>query len=212
MYRDRAQAGQELAEALRERFADSGAVVLGLPRGGVVVAAEVARGLRLPLDIIVTSKLGAPGNPEFAVGAVDAEGTVMLNPSVSVPESYVDEEAGRKAAEVRRRITAYRGDRPAPDLAGRTVLVVDDGLATGSTMRAAIASVRARGGHPVVAVPVTPPDTATRLRADGVEVIALREPWDFYAVGQFYHDFGQTTDAEVMELLAEAWSRETEGE
>jgi len=175
------------------------------------VAAEVARELRLPLDIIVTSKLGAPGNPEFAVGAVDAEGTVVLNPSVSVPESYVDDEAERKAAEVRRRISAYRGDRAAPELTGRTVLVVDDGLATGSTMRAAIASVRARGGHPVVAVPVTPPDTATRLRADGVEVIALREPWDFYAVGQFYHDFGQTTDAEVIELLREAWRREADG-
>lgn len=211
MYRDRSQAGRELAEALRERFEGSGAVVLGLPRGGVVVAAEVARELRLPLDIIVTSKLGAPGNPEFAVGAVDAEGTVVLNPSVSVPESYVDDEAERKAAEVRRRISAYRGDRAAPELTGRTVLVVDDGLATGSTMRAAIASVRARGGHPVVAVPVTPPDTATRLRADGVEVIALREPWDFYAVGQFYHDFGQTTDAEVIELLREAWRREADG-
>ncbi len=205
-FADRAAAGRELAAALRPLGLRE-VVVVGLPRGGVPVAAEVARGLRAPLDVVVVRKLGVPGQPELAMGAIGEEQARVVNDDViamaRVSDAAFAATERRERQELRRRALAFRGDRPTIPLAGRTVIVVDDGIATGSTARAACRVARARGAaHVVLAVPVAPPGTRERFSDTADEVVTLRTPTDFFAVGQFYDDFRQTTDTEVIELLA----------
>lgn len=212
MFRDRRHAGAVLGELVRRHLpADGGAaVVLGIPRGGVVVAAEVARALGAELDLTVPRKLRAPHNPELAIGAVAEDGGVYVDErvtgSLGVPPEYLQQEVAWQLEEIQRRLKAYRQDRPAPQLAGRPVVLVDDGIATGSTMIAAVRSVRRRGAaRVVVAVPVAPPEAVRRLRAEGCEVVCVREDPLFVAVGQFYEDFTQVSDEEVQALLREFW-------
>ncbi|POM23057.1 putative phosphoribosyl transferase [Actinomadura rubteroloni] len=180
--------------------------MLGLPRGGTPVAAEVARALNGTLDVLVTRKIGAPGQPELAVGAVAEGGEPALDPALLAEAGVTADELApvieAERAELDRRVATYRGDRPPPDMAGRTVVVVDDGLATGSTARAALKAVGARRpARLVLAVPVGAADTVRALRADADEIVTLAEPVPFFAVGQWYEDFAQTTDAEVVAAL-----------
>jgi putative phosphoribosyl transferase len=205
MWRDRAEAGEELAEVLVKRglAADTGAIVLGVPRGGVEVARRVADRLGLPLDIVVVRKIGAPGAPEFAAGAVDADGHVYPNEAAHVSGEWLRAAAVPEHAEALRRLEAYRGGRPAPDLTGRTVIVVDDGIATGLTARAALRWLRAKGvGRLVIAAPTMAPDTVKRLAQDADEVIALDASPGFSSVGEHYVSFPQLADGDVTRLLA----------
>ncbi len=202
MFTDREDAGRRLVDPLRIRLKGADALILGVPRGGVVVAAQIARALGLPLDIVIASKLGAPGQPEYAIGAVDADGAVTVTAGMRLPEGYLESEAALRSAEVRRRVREYRRGRPEPELAGRLVVIVDDGIATGLTIRQAVRYVRKHGaGHVIVAVPVAPRSAAQQMRAEGVELITVQEPAHFSAVGQFYREFDQTGDAEVLALL-----------
>ena len=204
MFRDRTDAGRRLAGAMGSYAYLPGVMVLGIPRGGVVVAAEVARVLGAPLDIVVASKLGAPGNPEYAVGAIDADGTVTRNARVAVSEEYLRPVLEERKVEIARRLETYRGARPSLNVQNRTVLLVDDGIATGLTARAAVGYLRRHGAKRiVVAAPVMPPETAAALSEVADEIVALETPRSFSAVGQFYADFGQTGDAEVIGLLGE---------
>lgn len=187
---------------------DGSAVVLGIPRGGVVVAAEVARELGAPLDVVVVRKIGAPGNPEFAVGAVDEDGRVLGGSSQYATEEYVAAAAERLREEIARRVELYRGGAAPVDVRGKTAIIVDDGIATGMTVLAAVESVRRRGAHRVIAAaPVAAPDAADRIAAIADEFVALEVPHGFSAVGQFYAEFAQTDDAEVVELLQAAKQR-----
>jgi len=205
VFRDRIDAGRQLAEELASYTNDSDAVVLGIPRGGVVVAAEVARRLGLPLDIVIASKIGAPQNPEYAVGAISADGHVLPNPYAGFTESEL-EHLGRDAkAKVERRVEIYRAGREPIPLEGRTAIVVDDGIATGLTAEAAIAYVRRQDAARVVlAVPVIAADSATRLQEMVDDLVAVERPSVFYAVGQFYRRFDQTSDDEVISALKAA--------
>jgi putative phosphoribosyl transferase len=182
--------------------------VLALPRGGVPVAYEVARALGAPLDVFLVRKLGLPGHRELAMGAIASGGVRVLNADVvawyRIPDAIIDEAAREEQAELERRERVYREGRPAAELSGHLVLLIDDGLATGSTMRAAVQAVRARGpARIVVAVPVGAPDTCHELEQLADEVVCARAPERFTAVGQWYRDFSQTTDQEVRELLHE---------
>lgn len=213
-YADRSHAGWVLAKELDEFAGRADVVVLGLPRGGVVVAAEVARALGAPLDAFVVRKLGVPGHSELAMGAVATGGVRVLNEDVlrwhDITEAELDAVARNEEAELARREAAYRGSRPLPDLAGRIVLLVDDGLATGASMRAAVEAVRAlEPSRIVVAVPVAPPESVELLRNDGAEVICPLTPAYFGGVGRFYADFEQVTDAEVGRTLAAAHAERT---
>ncbi|HEX6311781.1 MAG TPA: phosphoribosyltransferase family protein [Acidimicrobiia bacterium] len=206
-FRDRSEAGRRLAEKLTH-LRDEHPVVVGLPRGGVPVAYEVARELAAPLDVIVVRKLGVPFQPELGFGAVGEGGVRVINDDVvRMAGVTADEQARveeRERAEVERRARRFRGDREAVPLSGRTVIVVDDGLATGGTARAALRVARAHGaGRVVLAVPVAPPDTLESMRPDADEVVCLESPTPFFAIGQWYADFTQTSDEEVIELLAE---------
>jgi putative phosphoribosyl transferase len=212
-YADRAHAGRVLATHLADVGIDgndaAGMVVLGLPRGGVVVAAEVAARLGVQADAFVVRKLGVPGHEELAMGAIATGGVRVLNEDVvadlRIPPEIVDAVTEREEAELARRERSYRGGREAPKLSGRTVVLVDDGLATGATMRAAVEAVRAQSpARLVVAVPVAPPDTVARFIAEGVEVLCPLTPRLFGGVGQFYGDFSQTTDDEVRAILSTA--------
>ncbi|MGH7504600.1 MAG: phosphoribosyltransferase [Longimicrobiales bacterium] len=211
-FRDREEAGRLLGEALSSRYCgDPDVVVLGLPRGGIPVAHEVARRLAAPLDVFLVRKLGVPGHEELAMGAISTGGTRVLNNEVvhglNVPSEVIDAVVERERAELERRERAYRGDRPAPDVHGRTVILVDDGLATGSTMRAAAEAVHAAGpSRVIVAVPVGAPETCDALRAEADEVVCLVTPDAFRAVGMWYDDFRQTSDDEVRAHLADARS------
>jgi len=206
IYQDRVDAGQRLARAL-ERYAGPETLVLGVPRGGVVVAAEVARALEAPLDVVIARKIGAPHEPEFAIGAVvSGEGGVLLDePAIrylQVPAEFIRRETERQEAEIRRQMALYRGDRPVPELAGKTVIVVDDGIATGYTLRAALAGLRRQDPERlVVAAPVGPGSVCREFRQLADDVICLRMPEPFVAVGAWYADFDQTEDAEVIRLL-----------
>jgi putative phosphoribosyl transferase len=209
-FRDRRDAGQQLAKAL-ENLRDERPVVLGLPRGGVPVAAEVARALDAPLDVILVRKLGVPIQPELAMGAIGEDGVRVLNvdvlESVGADAATVDRAERRERQELQSRAERLRTGRPRIDVTGRTVVIVDDGIATGSTARAAIAVARAHGASRVVlAVPVGPSHTCRDLADEADEVVCLRQPEPFVAVGQFYRDFVQTTDAEVVAALAGAKS------
>jgi putative phosphoribosyl transferase len=205
-FRDRAEAGRELARRL-ERYRGGDAVVLGLARGGVPVAAEVARSLGLPLDVFVVRKLGVPQQPELAVGAVASGGLAVVNDEVARAARLDDATLRRliatEAEEVRRRERAYRDGRPPPEVNGRTVILVDDGLATGASMLAAARTLGHEGARKVVvAVPVAPPETCEALATVADEVVCARTPERFVSVGSWYEDFRQTSDDEVRRALA----------
>jgi putative phosphoribosyl transferase len=209
IFRDRSDAGRRLAEQLTEYAGRPGVLVLALPRGGVPVAFEVARRLGAPLDIFLVRKLGVPGHEEFAMGAIATGGVRFINEGVvdylGIPGEVVDAVAADEQLELERRERAYRDDRPPPDVRGRTVILVDDGLATGSTMRAASAALRKQGpARIVVAVPVSAPQTCDEFRAEVDEVVCAITPEPFHAVGLWYEDFSQTTDEEVRALLESA--------
>ncbi|HEX4124168.1 MAG TPA: phosphoribosyltransferase [Tepidisphaeraceae bacterium] len=205
-YLDRLEAGRILAGRLRQYADRPGVLVLALPRGGVPVGLEVARQLNVPLDVFVVRKLGTPGHEELAMGAIASGGVRVENErviqSLGIDKSAVDEVAERELEEVRRRERYYRDDRPPPKVQGRTVILVDDGLATGSTMAAAAAALRKLGpARLVIAVPVGAPESCAYLRRSADEVVCVQTPEDFTAVGEWYEDFGQTTDEEVRALL-----------
>ena len=205
-FADRTEAGRALGAALRGRWTGEPPVVLALPRGGVPVAAEVAAALGAPLDVLVVRKLGTPGFPELAMGAIASGGIRVLNPSVlrlrGIDDAAVEQVAARELVELERREREFRGDRPRPDLSRRTVLLVDDGLATGATVRAAVEAVRTTApARVVVAVPVGAPDAVALLEQAADEVVCLHAPEHFAAVGAHYADFAQTTDEEVRRLL-----------
>lgn len=207
-FRDRDEAGGVLAEAVAAAVPErDSVVVLGLARGGVPVAAPVAVRLGAPLDVLTVRKVGTPGHTELAIGAIASGGLVVRNDELiarlGLSDAAVTAQVRRAEQELADRDGRLRGDRPPPALSARTVVVVDDGLATGSTMRAAIAAVRSAGPNRiVVAVPVGPPDTVDELGALADAVVCPRQPDGFVAVGQWYRDFGETTDADVVALLS----------
>jgi putative phosphoribosyl transferase len=206
-FRNRTDAGRQLAEKLAAYAHRPGVLVLALPRGGVPVGFEVARELGAPRDVFLVRKLGVPGYEELAMGAVATGGVRVLNDEIvrglGISEHEIDAAAARELQELARRQRLYRGDRPLPDVAGRTVILVDDGLATGATMRAAVQALRQQQpGRIVAAVPTASPDTCQVLKAEADDVICAITPEPFFAVGHWYDDFTQTTDDEVRELLA----------
>jgi putative phosphoribosyl transferase len=208
-YRSRRDAGRVLADEVAARLPEGPVVVLGLPRGGVPVAAEVAQRLGAPLDVLTVRKVGTPGHVELAIGAVASGGLVVRNDALIARLGLRAHEVAARVDVARRELAErdarLRGDRPRPALSGTTVVLVDDGLATGATMRVAIAAVRAASAaRVVVAVPVGPPDTVAAIAALADEVVCPRQPPDFVAVGQWYREFGETTDAEVIALLGDA--------
>jgi putative phosphoribosyl transferase len=206
---NRAEAGRFLAEKLDKYTGRDDVIVLGLPRGGVPVAYEVAQRLRVPLDVFIVRKLGVPGFEELAAGAIASGGVRVLNDDVvrALPhaDAIIESVTARETAELERREQSYRDGRPAPELRDRIVILVDDGLATGATMRAAVAALRQRGAAKiVVAVPVGAPETCRELEELVDEIICGITPTFFQAVGQYYQDFSQTNDDEVRELLSRA--------
>jgi predicted phosphoribosyltransferase len=205
-FADRYDAGRHLAERLANYSGCNEVIVLGLPRGGVPVAYEIARYLHVPLDVFIVRKLGVPGFEELAVGAIASGDVRVLNDDVVrvLPDAQqvIENATARERIELDRREKLYRDDRPPPELRDRTVILVDDGLATGATMRAAVSALRQRGvARIVIAVPVGAPETCRALEGDVDEMICTISPGDFQAVGQFYEDFSQTSDDEVRELL-----------
>jgi len=208
-FADRRDAGRVLAERLDRDKGRPDLLVLGLPRGGIPVAFEVAQALQAPLDVFLVRKLGLPGHEELAMGAIATGNVRVLNPDVvtmlNIPQALIDQVATREGRELERRERAYRDARPAPMVEGKVVILVDDGLATGSTMRAAVLALRQqRPTQTVVAVPVASPQTCDEFRAEVDEIVCAITPEQFYAVGLWYQDFSQTTDDEVRALLAQA--------
>ncbi|HEV3122304.1 MAG TPA: phosphoribosyltransferase [Isosphaeraceae bacterium] len=208
-FRDRTEAGRLLGSALAEYAHRDDVLVLALPRGGVPVGVEVAKALGAPLDVFLVRKLGVPGREELAMGAIATGGVRLRNDEVvralRIPERVWNTVAAEQKRELDRRERAYRGDRPPPDVRGRTVILVDDGLATGTSMRAAIAALRQREpARIVVAVPVAAPSTCEEFREEVEDVVCVRTPEPFYAVGLWYEDFSQTSDETVTELIAAA--------
>jgi putative phosphoribosyl transferase len=206
-FRNRAEAGKLLARQLTTYANCKDVLVLGLPRGGVPVAFEIAKSLNAPLDICLVRKLGVPNHEELAMGAIASGGVRVLNydvvNSLGIDNQTIDEVTAKELRELQRRDRAYRGDRPLPEIKNRTVILVDDGIATGSTMRAAIAILLPqRPQRLIVAVPVAPPSTGEELQAEVDEIVCLVMPESLHAIGLWYEDFSQTTDAEVRELLA----------
>jgi predicted phosphoribosyltransferase len=206
LFHDRSDAGRQLAAKLTALAGRPDVIVLALPRGGVPVGYEVAQALRAPLDVFLVRKLGLPGQEELAMGAIATGGVRVVNDEVvrrlRVSPDVIDAVADKELRELRRREKIYRDERPAPDVRGKNVILVDDGLATGSTMRAAVAALRQQ--HPariIVAVPVGAVETCADLREEADQVVCARTPEPFYAVGLWYEDFSQTTDDEVRELL-----------
>lgn len=213
-YRDRYEAGSKLARDLAEFADDPGAIVLALPRGGVPVGYEVAVTLHVPLDVYVVRKLGVPGHEELAMGAIAGDGSCVLDhrlvAELHIPPKLIEDVVDRELAELRRRQAAYRDDRPERHLAGKDVILIDDGLATGSSMYAAASAVREqRPARVVAAVPVGAPDTCEALRRTGDRVVCAYAPPHFGAVGLYYEDFTQVGDDEVRRLLAHAAALET---
>jgi len=207
-FKDRRDAGRRLAGKL-SRFKDERPVVFALPRGGVPVGYEISRALGAPLDVFVSRKLGAPGQPEFGIGAVATGGVRVLNEEVvrrlGIPDDYVEYITERETAEVERRLRYFKGDRPEPDVGGRTAILVDDGLATGVTARAAVEALRRRGpARIVLAVPVCAAQTAEYFRSGVDELVCLEFPTNLGAIGFWYRNFDQTSDEEVVELLERA--------
>jgi putative phosphoribosyl transferase len=207
-FADRRDAGRRLAEKL-SRFEDERPVVFALPRGGVPVGYEISRALEAPLDVLVSRKLGAPGQPEFGIGAVAAGGVRVLNEDVvrrlGIPEDYVQEITAQELEEVRRRLRYFRDDRPETEVVGRTAILVDDGLATGVTARAAVQALRLRNPRRLVlAAPVCAAQSAALFRTTVDELVCLESPSDLGAIGFWYRNFEQTSDEEVVELLERA--------
>jgi putative phosphoribosyl transferase len=208
-FHDRAEAGRLLAEKLTAYANRQDIRVLALPRGGVPVAFEIAKALHVPLDVFLVRKLGVPGHEELAMGAIASGGIVVHNDEVignlDISSQEIDTVVAREQQELERREHLYRGDRPFPDLHGCTVILVDDGLATGATMRAAVVAARQyHPAHSVIAVPIAAPDTCEALSTQVDEIICAMTPDPMYAVGLWYEHFDQTTDDEVRELLAQA--------
>lgn len=206
LFLNRQDAGQQLAEALKHYSHNSEAIILGLPRGGIPVAYEVAKALSLPLDVYIVRKLGAPYNPEFAIGAIATNGAKVINEEaiklLSINQQTLEQIIKKEKQELARREALYRGNRPMPVIKDKIVILVDDGLATGATMRAAIASVRQFSpARIVVAVPVAPPEEIYTIHQEADEVVCLHTPSRFSSVGTWYNDFSQTTDEEVKVLL-----------
>ena len=213
-FSDRVEAGKRLTSAMRD-FAGKNGIVLAIPRGGVVVGYEIAKALNLPLDVIIPRKIGAPANPELAIGAMTEDGTIILDDNlityIGVQRDYIKAESERQKHEIERRLKLYRQNEPYPSLKGLDVVIVDDGIATGSTMKAALASVKNRGASTVtVAVPVGPPSTIKELKKQAARVVCLYTPEYFQAIGQFYTDFNQTTDEEVIQLLKQSKQKSRE--
>jgi putative phosphoribosyl transferase len=205
MFSNRTEAGRQLASALKP-FIFSRGVVLAIPRGGVVVGYKIAEALNLPLDVIIPRKIGAPDNPELAIGAVTEDGTIVrdnqLIAYLGISEDYIEAESQRQRLEIARRMKVYRQNQPYPNFEGRDVIIVDDGIATGSTMKAALASIQKKKAKAVtVAIPVGPPSTIDDLKQRADRVICLFTPEPFSAIGEFYADFNQTEDDEVIDLL-----------
>ncbi|MGR8981107.1 MAG: phosphoribosyltransferase [Gammaproteobacteria bacterium] len=212
-FENRIQAGRLLAQALAGKYARRPDVtVLALPRGGVPVGFEVARVLEAPLDIMLVRKLGTPGHEELAMGAIASGGVRVMNPDVvsiiHISHEIIEEVTRNERHELEKRERAYRGEHPPPVVENRCVIVVDDGLATGASMRAAVAALKQRRpAAVVVAIPVAPPDTVDLLQQEADDVVCLATPEPFGAVGRWYRDFSQTDDDEVKFLLARAWSK-----
>ena len=209
IFRDRTEAGQILASKLTKYVNQVDTVILALPRGGVPVAYEIGKELGLPIDIFVVRKLGVPGHEELAMGAIASGGVRHINRDVvdqlGIDSETIEAASRREQKEIERREELYRGQRPPLDVRDKTVILVDDGLATGSTMRAAIAALRQhRPARIVVAVPTAAPQTCSEIADEVDEIICAATPETFYAVGQWYQEFSQTTDDEVRELLARA--------
>lgn len=209
-FEDRVQAGRMLAAALRSYCGRADVLVLALPRGGVPVACEIAEALGAEVDLMIVRKLGTPGQEELAMGAIASGGIRVLNAdiiaSLGISEGAVEQAAARESREIERREHAYRGSRPRPVIAGKCVILVDDGVATGATMRAGIAGLRQqKPAKVVVAVPVAPPDTVEQLKVEADEVVCLATPAPFWAIGQWYVEFAQLSDAEVRERLGRSW-------
>jgi predicted phosphoribosyltransferase len=212
-FQDRIEAGRRLGEKLKAWAERPDVVVLALPRGGVPVGFEVARLLRAPLDVFLVRKLGAPFHEELAIGAIASGGVRVLNVDLihrlGIGDDVIQRIEARESAELARRESAYRGARPPIDVKGRTVILVDDGLATGATMRAAVTALQGLGpARVIVAVPIAAPETCEQLRAEADDVICAITPSTFFAVGQGYADFSQVTDDEVRALLARASRRQ----
>ena len=208
MFRNRREAGRALGRRLTATSPEN-AVVLGLPRGGVPVAFEISQALRAPLDVLLVRKVGVPSQPELAMGAIGEDGVRVVNDRViraaGISQADFETVEAVERRELKRRAIRYRGDRPRVDLTGRDAILVDDGVATGATARAACLVARQHGATGVVfATPVAPPSAITELRRDADDVIALETPEVFYAIGQFYDDFRQTSDDEVVALLTNA--------
>lgn len=209
-YKDRSEAGHVLAEALKPYGGRPDLLVLALPRGGIPVAYEVARALAAPLDLMLVRKLGVPGHEELAMGAIATGGTRILNAEViralAITEADIERATEKEQGEIRRRELLYRGGRPLPEMAAHCLILIDDGLATGATMRAAIAALRQhRPAAIVVAVPVAPPDTVEALRAVADDVVCPATPEPFISISRWYEDFAQLSDEEVRDVLRRAW-------
>lgn len=207
MFKDRVDAGKQLADKL-QKYSGADTIVFAIPRGGVVIGYEVAVALNAPLEVIIPRKIGAPGQPELAIGAI-GDGISVLDEQtiryLDVSEKYIHEEIERQRREVERRWQFYRGDKPFPDISNKTVLLVDDGIATGYTTMAAARALRKKNpGKLVLAVPVAPPDSVQRLRPEVDELIVLETPDMFHAVSAWYEEFPQTSDEEVIALLQRA--------
>ena len=203
VFKDRKTAGKLLARKLTE-YRNKDSIILSIPRGGVIAGCEIAEEINIPLDLIIPRKLGAPNNPEYAIGAVTINGEVYLNPQVEVQKEYLEKEVYKQVQEIKRRMEIYRGNKPLPDLKNKYVIIVDDGIATGSTILASVKFIEKEGAKKIViAVPVLPKDTLNRLLKRVDDVVYLSSPEFFYAVGQFYEDFRQIEDEEVIEILNE---------
>ncbi len=214
--KNRIEAGKMLADALKNYASEPELIVLALPRGGVPVAFPVAQKFKAPFDVFLVRKLGVPGHEELAMGAVSSNGSRVLNQEVvdvlQIPEGLIDLVAQREMEEIKRRENVYRKGRPPLNLAGKTVILIDDGLATGSTMLASLKAIRTQCPRKIIAaVPVSPPSTCEQLQDDADAMICLITPEPFYGVGMWYDDFSQTEDREVVDLLdrAKAWTKGT---
>ncbi len=208
LFEDRQDAGRKLGEALKSFSLEKTALVIGLPRGGVVVAAIVAQTLGLTLDVIAPRKIGAPGNPELAIGALAGNETMYhkeLLESLGVDPSFLESETAKEKKEAERRLSLYRKGRPPLSIRGKTVILVDDGIATGATMIVSIRFVLKQGAKRcIAAVPVAPPEAVEKIQKEGAEPLSLYTPSSFYAVSQFYNSFSETPDSEVIRLLSHA--------
>jgi putative phosphoribosyl transferase len=211
MFRDRTQVGKLLGERIR-LLKIPNPIVLAIPRGGLPVAKEISLALEAPLDVIITRKIGAPSEPEYAVGAVSQEGEMIIDKeavrSLAISEQYLKQECAKQSHEIKERMRKYRGDRPYPKLGGRTVIIVDDGIATGSTVLAAIKSVKMKKPLGIIlATGVAPSDTVGKLSREVDRVVCLDTPEPFYAIGQFYEHFEQVEDEEAKGILNELYAK-----